>query len=169
MSNDYWKLLQSPKWQKKRLEKLNESNWECENCGAKNIQLHVHHKQYFKGLDPWEYQNKQLEVLCDFCHKEMHEVAKCMKEILSYSTQYEILSLIVGYVDEEIIYDLKLTEMEVFSFQHRAIGVLAGLLNFVHPKKYYEIANLIISHADKNKEEAEQCFRQKYDSDWDYL
>jgi len=35
--------------------------------------LHVHHKYYRKGLNPWEYPNDALTTLCWHCHEELHE------------------------------------------------------------------------------------------------
>ena len=44
-----------PLWQKKRLEALSGSGFECQNCGSKDDQLHVHHKSYVKGRNVWDY------------------------------------------------------------------------------------------------------------------
>jgi 5-methylcytosine-specific restriction endonuclease McrA len=35
--------------------------------------LHVHHKYYQKGRNPWEYPNEALTTLCWHCHEELHE------------------------------------------------------------------------------------------------
>lgn len=169
MASDYWKLLQSPLWQKKRLLKLEQANWECSYCGLKDKQLHVHHKQYIKGRMPWEYDDEQLDVLCNDCHESMHEVASVLKELLSYSNQEEIYSLLLGYSEDEIISKLEYSWPEYASIQYRAIGTIAGLLNFVHPKHYEKIANLLINKYAINKDEAKEYFRKKYMNEWEYL
>jgi len=64
----YAEQLQSPKWQKKRLEIFNRDKWTCRLCGDKAKTLHVHHLLYCHGLRPWEYDNDFLITLCHDCH-----------------------------------------------------------------------------------------------------
>lgn len=73
MSKAYFEKLKDPRWQKKRLETLERSGWSCEVCGDTEESLHVHHKQYFKGREPWDYEIGQLAVLCKCCHEESHD------------------------------------------------------------------------------------------------
>jgi hypothetical protein len=68
----YIEKLRKPAWQKKRLEALEDKNFTCEICGEKEKTLNVHHKEYFKGHEPWEYDVDQLSVLCEKCHEETH-------------------------------------------------------------------------------------------------
>lgn len=72
-----------PRWQKKRLEVLNEKGWRCEECGDKNTTLHVHHVYYVKGRDVWNYSIDDLLVLCEDCHKFTHVVDDDIKRVLS--------------------------------------------------------------------------------------
>lgn len=74
MGTSYIEKLRDPRWQKKRLEALEAADWACQKCGNSEETLHVHHKQYFKGRDPWEYDVDQLAVLCATCHSEEHEI-----------------------------------------------------------------------------------------------
>lgn len=69
----YFEKLKDPRWQKKRLEALARYYWTCERCGDTESTLHVHHRQYFKGREPWEYEVGQLAVLCEDCHGTQHE------------------------------------------------------------------------------------------------
>lgn len=73
MKTPYFKKLLDPRWQKKRLQVLEAAEWTCEACGDATSTLHVHHKQYFKGREPWEYEAAQLGVLCEECHANAHE------------------------------------------------------------------------------------------------
>lgn len=50
----------NPAWQKRRLERLDAAAWECENCGDKEAQLHVHHVRYVAGRKVWEYGDDEL-------------------------------------------------------------------------------------------------------------
>jgi len=69
----YWQKLQDPRWQRKRLEILNEAGFECECCGDTESQLQVHHGYYEKGKEPWEYEDETLWCLCDECHETAHQ------------------------------------------------------------------------------------------------
>lgn len=69
----YYEQLKHPKWQKRRLEILNASNFKCKRCGAGDDTLHVHHRHYVKGRMVWEYDDSELIALCEFCHQEEHD------------------------------------------------------------------------------------------------
>ena len=79
----YSEQLKHPNWQRKRLEMLSDANFECTNCGEKEKTLHVHHKQYIKGRMAWEYENSQLDVLCEDCHESEHESRELLDELLA--------------------------------------------------------------------------------------
>lgn len=64
----YSEKLKHPKWQKKRLQILSRDKFTCKKCGDTETQLHVHHKEYISGNDPWDYDNKLLITLCEDCH-----------------------------------------------------------------------------------------------------
>jgi 5-methylcytosine-specific restriction endonuclease McrA len=83
----YKEKLQSPKWQKKRLEILQRDNFQCVECGDTESQLHVHHIMYKKGLDPWDYENELLNTLCSTCHELDHIISK-QKEFVSWMYMY---------------------------------------------------------------------------------
>jgi hypothetical protein len=68
--------LKHPKWQERRLRVLERAGWACEWCGDTENQLHAHHKVYLKGHKPWEYEDSQLECLCDGCHGRAHALLK---------------------------------------------------------------------------------------------
>lgn len=66
---NYKEQLESPEWQKKRLEILNRDGWTCQECGDKETQLHVHHRYYVNdGRMAWEYPFFALLTLCKNCH-----------------------------------------------------------------------------------------------------
>lgn len=78
----YGELLKNPNWQRKRLEMLEAAGWSCKVCAATEKTLHVHHKQYIKGRKPWEYENSELEVLCEDCHSLEHVEKKAFADLL---------------------------------------------------------------------------------------
>jgi hypothetical protein len=82
-SRSYAEKLKDPRWQKKRLEVLNEADWECSNCGQKEETLHVHHPAYQKGKQPWDYATEDLFCLCEKCHKSFHEQERLFDELVA--------------------------------------------------------------------------------------
>ncbi len=66
----YLELLKDPRWQRMRLEVLSLAQFACEECGAEDKTLHVHHSYYEKGLAPWEYPEESLHALCEDCHRQ---------------------------------------------------------------------------------------------------
>jgi hypothetical protein len=86
----YLEKLRSPKWQKKRLEILERDNFTCTDCGDNESTLNVHHKIYFSGKEPWEYENELLITLCENCHKQESENIKQNLEIVTTSLKKSI-------------------------------------------------------------------------------
>lgn len=70
----YTQKLKDPKWQKKRLEVMNNQNFECSNCGADDVPLHVHHGMYIPRTNPWDYPDTMLHCLCEECHSSTETV-----------------------------------------------------------------------------------------------
>ena len=66
---NYSDKLRSPQWQKKRLQILNRDEFTCCNCGDSEKTLHVHHKMYQYGKDPWDYIDSNFVTLCSDCHE----------------------------------------------------------------------------------------------------
>jgi 5-methylcytosine-specific restriction endonuclease McrA len=67
---EYYKALQHPKWQKKRLRVFNRDKWRCRRCKDTESTLHVHHIKYTKKY-PWNEPMKNLKTLCARCHKKI--------------------------------------------------------------------------------------------------
>ena len=80
---DYREKLRDPKWQKKRLEVLEAAGFECEHCGDKDTTLHVHHKIYRPGHDPWDCEDGDLVCLCEKCHKSKTEMKRSVEEFMA--------------------------------------------------------------------------------------
>jgi hypothetical protein len=97
VSLTYREQLLSPFWQRRRLEKLEAAGWSCEDCGSGDKTLHVHHRQYFKGRKPWEYDDSELVVLCDACHSNQHAALDVLKALLSVTRADTAAALIAGF------------------------------------------------------------------------
>lgn len=72
----YSEKLKDPRWQKKRLEILERDSWACQKCFDTESTLHVHHRSYRCGADPWDYDSKLLVTMCESCHTEETESLK---------------------------------------------------------------------------------------------
>ena len=70
----YYDKLKNPKWQKKRLEVLDSSEWKCAACHNHEAMLHVHHIKYTEN--PWDAPSTDLQCLCADCHKGLGEHPK---------------------------------------------------------------------------------------------
>lgn len=66
----YREKLMDPRWQKRRLEILNRDKFRCQACGDDGTTLHVHHVRYYRGRDPWAYDDGDLLTLCAPCHED---------------------------------------------------------------------------------------------------
>ena len=82
----YSEKLQDPHWQRKRLEILSRDKFTCQLCQDTETTLHVHHKEYLKGHQPWEYPDDNFQTLCKDCHLVVEyfklsneKVLTCMK------------------------------------------------------------------------------------------
>ena len=106
-----------PLWQKRRLEQLEISNFECDHCGSKEKQLHVHHKAYVKGRKIWEYGDTELKVLCEDCHARSHHLKDLLTEALLALDEADLES-VLGYAQAKVSCFHPSSEIEVFSCEH---------------------------------------------------
>ena len=99
----YAEKLKDPRWQRRRLEVLSAANFTCQDCGSKDKTLHVHHKRYEKGKDPWEAKDRDLVSLCEECHSYRHTLEQEIKAGMSgmpiaFLESLATASLIMGSV-----------------------------------------------------------------------
>jgi hypothetical protein len=105
--SNYYELLKHPNWQKKRLQVLEDANWECEFCGSKEKTLHVHHKYYEKGLKPWEHPDHSLLCLCEDCHgtyQEQKERLKFVTKFLDFTDNEMLIGFAKGLISQEYLH-----------------------------------------------------------------
>lgn len=76
----YSEKLKDPRWQKKRLEIMQRDKFTCRACDEQKKTLNVHHLNYEKNKDPWDYDDLNLVTLCEDCHNVMHWIDKFIKE-----------------------------------------------------------------------------------------
>jgi hypothetical protein len=73
--SDYSKKLEDPRWQRKRLEILNRDGFQCQICDDTSTQLHIHHRFYISGREPWDYAGFAYVTVCKTCHERIKETA----------------------------------------------------------------------------------------------
>lgn len=78
----YTEKLLDPRWQKKRLKILERDDFTCQSCHDNTNTLHIHHLDYEKGNDPWDYHNEWLLTLCKDCHSELTEQSKIHESLI---------------------------------------------------------------------------------------
>jgi len=89
----YSEKLKDPRWQKRRLEKLNAAGWKCDHCNAADKTLHIHHGRYVKDRQPWEYDDHELHSLCEDCHKRRHEIESAISGHLAEMTLGQLAAI----------------------------------------------------------------------------
>lgn len=88
--------LKDPRWQRKRLEVLQREGWKCEGCGDHTSTLHVHHRQYLKSRNPWDYPDDLLQVLCETCHSRISERRAALQSLIG-QLDSKNLDRVIGY------------------------------------------------------------------------
>lgn len=78
----YAEKLRDVRWKRRRDDLLRQSNWTCCECGTPltegEMDLQVHHVVYITALDPWNYPDELLVVVCDFHHRERQAVEQAI-------------------------------------------------------------------------------------------
>lgn len=111
-NTEYQNKLQDIRWQKLRVEILLRDNWTCK-CGKTDRTVHVHHKKYIHGLEPWEYPLNDLETLCWACHKNEHPE---LDQKVSFATEEQrLIWRLVDKKEPEIIISLN---QHIFNLQN---------------------------------------------------
>lgn len=128
----YQQKLLDPRWQRKRLEAMEKVKFTCQMCGDTESTLHVHHKQYIKGREPWEYEVAQLCVLCKDCHASSHDGEDRLSVVCSFAdvdgpeSRDSIADLVSGYMGRPWSDDI--TDPELY--------VLGVLVEKIYLRKY---------------------------------
>lgn len=101
----YSDKLKDPRWQKMRLKILDRDNFQCQHCGNKSKELHVHHLQYLKFKDPWQYENEMLMTLCKDCHfKEEKLIEELNFYIRNITISCQTVSPVLTLIKEDFKY-----------------------------------------------------------------
>lgn len=91
----YAEKLLDQRWQQRKTSIQIRDQFTCQKCGAKNETVHVHHRHYIGGRDPWDYPDELLVLLCKKCHKEEEECSGIIYDLAQALHQF-------GYFNTEI-------------------------------------------------------------------
>ena len=145
--------IRHPNWQKRRLEIMDAAGWECENCGATDVTLNVHHKQYIKGRMYWEYERHELQCLCEDCHKDHHQDQDGLRRLLAEIDIGEVFALVAGFhhisdwVDRGNVLQARQTSPMTY-----AAGLIAYLSAGLGIEDMYRVAEFAASLAGPHAE-----------------
>lgn len=109
----YYELFKHPQWQRKRLEILERAGFECEDCGAKENTLHVHHSYCERGRKPWEHPSQNLHWL----REDRHKKAQDRKHLLDRQLGHIALSDMDTLLGFPMGLEAQITVLDVFSYE----------------------------------------------------
>lgn len=93
-NSEFFAKYKHPKWQRRRLEIMERSNFTCEACGETEVELQVHHKTYRPGADPWEYEDSNLVSLCRPCHEQRTHLDRSVRSATADLTNDQLQDLL---------------------------------------------------------------------------
>jgi HNH endonuclease len=67
----YAEYLETPEWNERRRAAYRRAAYQCQLCGATDVELHAHHRAYTRRGRPDE--ERDLIALCARCHKRAHD------------------------------------------------------------------------------------------------
>jgi CRISPR/Cas system-associated protein Cas10 (large subunit of type III CRISPR-Cas system) len=119
----YVEKLKDPRWQKKRLGIMQRDDFKCQLCGDSSSTLHIHHKSYEKGKEPWDYDNNNLITYCEVCHKLVEYIKKldtdttALKVMKFKGTEYDTLDVITKSQDGSLFVMIYQYDQDGFSLK----------------------------------------------------
>lgn len=145
----YSEKLKDPRWQKKRLEILERDEWCCQCCFDNETTLHVHHKIYLKGKDPWDYPNEVLKTLCEKCHeREKSERPWLEKNII------KILKLHFDFYELKTLLDI-FKNLEMYHAPEVFLSVVEHHL--LDEKNQRKLINEFFEHLSEKSKRKKSC------------
>jgi hypothetical protein len=129
----YAEKLRDPRWQRMRLKVMERDGFACRECGDTRTTLNVHHKQYVRGRDPWEYSTDALETLCENCHTAHHakEGRPAKPERRAPNVGLAAIVGLVGCCTYFILTDRRREFADALSPEMRALSALVGYFDGV--------------------------------------
>lgn len=91
----YEDRLRDPRWTNFANALKAERGNTCQICGENEDEdgkaIEVHHLGYRDGVEPWEYEDREVLVICHECHQNIHHHAdELWNAVLKIRNQWEI-------------------------------------------------------------------------------
>lgn len=135
----YSEKLRDPRWQKKRLEVLQEHDFMCDLCLDTTTELQVHHISYEKNKEPWEYDNSSLDVYCKHCHYLTELLKLDNVKILSTCKIEGLISLLCIKESQKYVYFFELKYQDpsfLFFIKYSSINTIQELFKNMKINNY---------------------------------
>lgn len=138
----YSEKLRDPRWQKRRLDIFQRDEFSCQICQDTTSTLHVHHRRYIAGREPWENEDRDLVTLCESCHSTEQEAwpesIALLKDALvargCFATDVHALACALYAAQGNTHYFLDL--IDFLSFNQEAYDLLSKCYHdFINPKQ----------------------------------
>lgn len=135
-------MLSDPRWQKKRLEVMQRDNFTCQHCGCVDKTLHVHHKYYRDGNDPWDYPLNTFITLCDKCHNEEHdnkEIPYLMFELNKLGFTHKMIEDVLrGIILKLIHLDCPISDIQQYFIGDKSYSLENNIsvINYINSTSY---------------------------------
>ena len=110
MKTKYQNLLKKEEWKTFRSRILELDNYTCTKCDTcykeEPSNLNIHHKVYYRGLRPWEYNPEDVTTYCRRCHAEEHNLLEMPKFGWEYIGMEDLGNLVgrCDYCDSQLRY-----------------------------------------------------------------
>ncbi len=112
--SEYAEKLKDPRWQKRRLQILERDKWSCQECGTDSKTLHVHHRFYDRGKEPWESPDHALVTLCEDCHEyetteracAEHDLLRALRRSGFMQQDVHMLAMGIAHLEGKDIFEI---------------------------------------------------------------
>jgi hypothetical protein len=78
-SDKYRDLLNTEEWKQFSNSIRRDRQNACECCRRTNVMTQTHHIFYDASIKPWEHDPQDVVLLCEGCHKEIHQQLKSFR------------------------------------------------------------------------------------------
>jgi hypothetical protein len=66
----------------------------CQSCRRGDVPIQCHHVNYYPGRKLWEYDDQDLAMLCEPCHKSIHNIIRVFRVIAARSNASNLAAIL---------------------------------------------------------------------------
>jgi hypothetical protein len=131
-SMTYSQKLRTPEWREFRervFAHYPRVCFDCANDPEDTEKMEVHHRRYFWGREPWEYEMEDVRIVCRACHDEIHKCEDAWRNIIRALPPW-VVSEVQRLADE-------MQDMEVYAV-HTWATACRGVAREIKRKGQYD-------------------------------